>query len=151
MQIRIDDLSAPEIQVLLEEHLQNMTALSPPESVHALDLTGLRKPEITCWTVWSDNKLLGCGALKELDPQHGEIKSMRTAAAHRRKGVAKALLTHIVTEARARQYTRLSLETGSMKAFEPAHRLYESFGFKYCLPFADYLDDPNSLFMTKTL
>jgi putative acetyltransferase len=151
MLIRVDDLTGPEIRTLLEEHLRNMYVLSPPESVHALDLAGLRRPEITFWTAWSDGSLVGCGALKELDPGHGEVKSMRTATAHRRKGVGRAMLEHIVAEARGRAYARLSLETGSMPAFLPARRLYESFGFTYCAPFADYADDPNSAFMTLTL
>ncbi|HVO29632.1 MAG TPA: GNAT family N-acetyltransferase [bacterium] len=151
MEIRVDDLAGPEVRALLQEHLDNMHQLSPPESVHALDLEGLRKPEITFWTVWSGAELMGCGALKELDPTHGEIKSMRTANAHRRKGVARMMLAHILEEARRRGYARLSLETGSMKAFEPAQQLYASFGFEYCGPFADYVLDPNSVFMTKTL
>jgi putative acetyltransferase len=151
MQIRVDDLAGSEIRALLTEHLRNMHQLSPPESVHALDLAGLQKPEITFWTVWSQAELLGCGALKELSPAHGEIKSMRTVSAHRRKGVARAMLQHIILEARKRSYVRLSLETGSMPAFEPARRLYESFGFTYCGPFGDYNDDPNSAFLTRTL
>lgn len=151
VQIRLDDLSGPEIRALLEEHLRSMHSLSPPESVHALDLDGLRRPEITFWTVWSGNELLGCGALKELDPRHGEIKSMRTAQAHLRKGVARAMLEHIIREAKRRSYARLSLETGSMEAFEPAQRLYASYGFTHCPPFADYAEDPNSVFMTRLL
>ena len=151
MQIRIDDLAGAEIRALLDEHLHDMYQLSPPESVHALDLTALRKPEITFWTVWSQGDLLGCGALKELTAVHGEVKSMRTASAHRRKGVARAMLQHIIAEARRRSYARLSLETGSMLAFEPARSLYESFGFTYCSPFADYAEDPNSVFLTRTL
>lgn len=151
MLIRVDDLTGPEIRALLEEHLRNMHELSPPESVHALDLAALRRPEITFWTAWSGGALVGCGALKELDPTHGEVKSMRTASFHRRKGVGRAMLEHIVAEARARSYRRLSLETGSMAAFLPARRLYESFGFTSCAPFADYTDDPNSAFMSLAL
>ena len=151
MQIRLDDLSGPEVHDLLEEHLRNMRQLSPPESVHALDLDALRRPGITFWTVWAGGELLGCGALKELDRGHGEVKSMRTASAHRRKGVARAMLDHIIAEARDRSYARLSLETGSISAFEPAQRLYEDFGFARCTPFADYRDDPNSVFMTLAL
>jgi putative acetyltransferase len=151
MLIRVDDLTGPEIRALLEEHLRNMHELSPPESVHALDLAALRRPEITFWTAWDGRTLLGCGALKELDRTHGEVKSMRTASAHRRKGVGRAMLVHIIAEARARSYARLSLETGSMAAFLPARMLYESFGFTSCAPFADYTDDPNSAFMTRTL
>jgi putative acetyltransferase len=151
MHIRLDDLSDPQVHALLQEHLRSMSQQSPPESVHALDLDGLRKPEITFWTAWSGSALLGCGALKELTPVHGEIKSMRTASAHRRKGVARAVLTHIIEEARKRSYARLSLETGAMQAFEPAQRLYGSFGFAYCPPFAGYIEDPNSVFMTRAL
>ena len=148
MNIKIDDLTGSEIQALLQEHLDSMKLYSPPESIHALDLEALRKPEITFWTVWDNAELLGCGALKELDPQHGEIKSMRTAARHRRQGVATAMLTHILEEARQRGYKRLSLETGSNEAFAPARSLYAAFGFTYCDPFADYRLDPYSVFMT---
>jgi len=151
MEIRLDDLGGAEIRALLAEHLRNMHQISPPESVHALDLAALLKPDITFWTAWSDGELLGCGALKELTPHHGEIKSMRTASAHRREGVGSAMLQHIMAEARKRSYVRLSLETGSMAAFEPARRLYESFGFTYCPPFADYAEDPNSVFLTRML
>ncbi len=151
LRIRRDDLSGPEVQALLAEHLQGMRRISPPESVHALDLDALREPEITFWTAWSGGDLLGCGALKELSPEHGEIKSMRTASAHLRKGVARAVLDHILEEARRRGYARLSLETGATAAFAPAHRLYEGFGFTYCAPFADYGEDPHSVFMTREL
>jgi putative acetyltransferase len=150
MRIQVDDLSGTQIRALLEEHLRNMHELSPPESVHALDLAALRKPEITFWTIWSQGELWGCGALKALDPAHGEVKSMRTAAARRRQGVGRAMLEHIIAVARTRSYARLSLETGSMDAFAPARRLYESYGFSYCGPFADYTADPNSVFMTRT-
>lgn len=146
-----DDLSGQAIRALLSEHLDSMLSISPPESVHALDLTQLLKPEITFWTAWSTGELLGCGALKELSAAHGEIKSMRTASAHRRKGVARAMLDHIIGEARSRNYARLSLETGSQRAFEPARRLYASFGFVDCAPFNGYTDDPNSVFMFKDL
>lgn len=151
MQIRLDDLSGPEIHELLSEHLRNMAQLSPPESVHALDIDALRAPNVAFWTVWSGKELLGCGALKQLSSRHGEVKSMRTAVAHQRNGVARAVLEHIILEASKRSYRQLSLETGSLKAFEPARRLYEGFGFSYCVPFADYVEDPNSVFMTKLL
>jgi putative acetyltransferase len=128
-----------------------MALHSPPESVHALNLEGLKKPEITFWSVWDQDELVGCGALKELDSQHGELKSMRTSSLHLRKGVAKRLLEHIMEEAKRRGYQRVSLETGSMDAFEPARRLYASFGFKYCKLFSDYIEDPNSVFMAKEL
>lgn len=152
MDIRLDrQLADPRIIDLLQEHLRDMARHSPPESIHALDLSGLRRPELSFWTVWDGADLLGCGALKQLDAGHGEIKSMRTADAHRRRGVAAAMLRHLVDEAAARSYRRLSLETGSMAAFEPARRLYASFGFAFCGPFADYVDDPNSVFMTRLL
>ncbi len=151
MKIIVDDLSGPEIKALLQEHLDSMKLYSPPESIHALDLEALRRPEITFWTAWENGDLLGCGALKELDAQHGEIKSMRTSARHRRQGVAKALLVHILEESRRRGYKRLSLETGSHEAFAPARNLYAALGFKYCEPFADYHLDPYSVFMTMEL
>jgi len=151
LRIVADDLSGAEIRALLEEHLQSMYALSPPESVHALDLGKLRQPDITFWTVWDDGALVGCGALKELDRAHGEIKSMRTPQALRRRGAGRAMLAHILEVARSRKYERLSLETGSGDAFAPAQRLYESFGFTRCGPFADYVLDPNSVFMTLDL
>jgi len=138
MQIELDDLSRPEVHALLQEHLSSMHELSPPDSVHALDLHALRESNVTFWTAWEDGLLLGCGALKELTPTHGEVKSMRTPQSVRRRGAGQAVLTHIVAEARSRGYRRLSLETGSMAAFKPAHTLYERFGFRFCAPFADY-------------
>jgi putative acetyltransferase len=151
MDIKVDDLTGSEVAELVREHLQSMTLHSPQESIHALNLDALRKSEITFWSAWEGDELVGCGALKELDGQHGEIKSMRTSSSHLRKGVAKRLLQHIIEEAKRRGYRRLSLETGSMDAFEPARRLYASFGFQYCKPFSDYIEDPNSVFMTKEL
>jgi len=151
MRIKRDDLSGSEIRELLQEHLASMKRHSPPESVHALPIEGLCKPEITFWTVWENGELFGCGALKELDSKHGEIKSMRTASRHVRKGVAQTLLHHIIGEAERRGYRRLSLETGSMQAFAPARQLYTRNGFTFCGPFAEYVEDPNSVFMTKEL
>lgn len=151
MQIKIDDLAGPEIAALLAEHLRGMAAHSPPESRHALDLTGLRHPSITFWSVWDGKTLVGCGALKELGPTHGELKSMRTAATHLRRGVASRLLEHILDVARSRGYRRLSLETGAMAAFMPAHQLYARFGFTPCAPFGDYRPDPNSVFLSTSL
>jgi len=151
LQIRPDDLSGTQVRRLLQEHLRSMRALSPPESVHALDIDALRQPDVSFWTVWSGDDLLGCGALRELDPSHGEIKSMRTSEAHRRRGAARCMLTHLIAEAQARAYARLSLETGAMAAFEPAQQLYRSFGFRYCAPFGDYVEDPHSVFMTREL
>jgi putative acetyltransferase len=151
MQIEPDDLSRPAIHALLNEHLQSMYELSPPESVHALDLEKLRRPDISFWSAWDGATLLGCGALKDLGAGHGEIKSMRTPTALRRRGAGRAILAHILEVARSRGYERLSLETGSMAAFRPAQQLYESFGFTYCEPFGDYVLDPNSAFMTLRL
>ena len=151
MHIVLDDLSGPHIHALLQAHLDHMHTLSPPESVHALDLDALRQPDITFWSAWEGGALMGCGALKQLDTAHGEVKSMRTADAHRRKGVARAILLRILEEARARGYTTLSLETGSMAAFVPAHQLYQSLGFAPCPPFGDYAEDPHSVFMRKQL
>jgi len=150
-EIRGDALDGPEIAALLQTHLDHAAAHSPPESVHALDLERLRAPEITFWSVWSGGTLLGCGALKELSPVHGEIKSMHTASAYRGKGVAAYLLTHILNEAKARSYQRVSLETGSMAAFAPARALYTRFGFGPCAPFAQYREDPYSVCMTLDL
>ena len=151
MKIEIDDLTRPAIHALLNEHLRSMHALSPPESVHALDLDSLRRPEITFWTAWDGPALLGCGALKELSRTHGEVKSMRTPEAQRRTGAGRALLRHIIATAKSRGYDRLSLETGSMTAFMPARRLYESAGFTETGPFGAYVEDPNSVFMTLAL
>lgn len=148
MKIKKDDVTASEVIALLQDHLQSMTLHSPPESIHALDTDRLRQPDITFWSAWDGEDLLGCGALKELDSRHGEIKSMKTSPQHIRKGVAKQLLLHIIEVAKRRGYQRISLETGSMDAFHPARRLYEKAGFQYCEPFADYKEDPNSLFMT---
>jgi putative acetyltransferase len=151
MKFRLDDLRGPEIAALLEEHLQDMHANSPPGSVHALDLSGLRKPGISFWTVWDDSLLVACCALKELDRTHGELKSMRVARTARGRGVGGMLVEHLLAEARRRGYRRLSLETGSMDFFVPARRLYARFGFAECGPFADYRPDSNSKFMTLEL
>ena len=147
LRIELDDLSGPEVAAFLGEHINEMKAISPPESKHALDLDGLRKPEVTFWTVWDNKNLVGCGALKELNTNHGEIKSMRTSVETRGKGVASRILEHIITEASHRGYSRLSLETGAMSFFKPAHQLYRKYGFIECLPFAEYIEDPNSIFM----
>jgi putative acetyltransferase len=151
VEIKIDDLSGSEIAEFLEEHIKEMKSVSPPESKHALDLEGLRKPEITFWTVWENSHLIGCGAIKELDADHAEIKSMRTAISFRGKGVASMLLQHILSEAKLQGYRRMSLETGSMPFFEPARKLYVKHGFEDCAPFSTYREDPNSVFMTVRL
>lgn len=151
MRTEVDDLSRPEVHALLAEHLQDMYEFSPPESVHALNLDGLRASDITFWTVWNETELVACGALKELDPRHGEVKSMRTPASKRRQGAGRFVLSHIIDVARRRGYQRLSLETGAMEPFKPAHRLYESYGFSYCGPFGSYTEDPSSIFISLEL
>jgi putative acetyltransferase len=147
MRIEIDDLSRPGVHDLLSEHLANMYELSPPEQVFALDLSKLKSPDITFWTVWEEDVLLGCGALKELTSTHGEIKSMRTPAKLRSRGAGRAVLNRIVETARQRGYTLLSLETGTHPAFLAAQQLYRSAGFQESGPFAGYMEDPHSLFM----
>jgi putative acetyltransferase len=149
--IKLDDLSGPEIRALLEVHFAGMLANSPKGSCHFLDFDGLNSPDVTFWSIWDGRDLMGCGALKELSPTEGEIKSMRTAEAHLRKGAAAQMLDHIIAEARARGCTRLSLETGSSDAFMPATLLYVARGFKPCPPFGDYIEDPFSRFFTLAL
>ena len=151
MQILVDDLSGPEIARFLDEHVQQLRSITPPESKHALDLDGLRKPWITFWSVLDGDSLVGCGAIKRLDAGHAELKSMRTRPTRKRSGIASLLLAHIIAEAQRADFTRLSLETGSAEFFLPARKLYEKFGFDYCEPFADYKPDPSSAFMTRTL
>ena len=151
MRIQLDDLSGADVQALLAEHLAQMRSQSPPESVHALDLSGLKQADVSFWTGWIDGRLAACGALKTLTPEHGEIKSMRTADAFLRRGVAARMLAHILDEARSRGLERLSLETGSSPAFEPALALYRNHGFRDCAPFAGYKPDPFSRFMTRPL
>lgn len=151
MLITTDDPGRDDVAALLAEHLADMHATSPPESVHALDVDALRAPTITFWTAREDGLLLGCGALKELSPEHGEVKSMRTAAVARGRGVGTGVLRHIVGEARARGHARLSLETGTQDYFAAAHRLYLRHGFVPCGPFADYTLDPASAYFTLVL
>ena len=151
MKIIIDDLTDPQIAEFLDDHLKEMKSVSPPESKHALDLEGLRNPEITFWSVWEEDKLVGCGALCELNSKHCEIKSMRTSPEFKRKGIASSLLQHILNECEKRGYKKVSLETGSMDYFLPAINLYKKFGFSICEPFSNYKEDPNSVFMTKEL
>ncbi len=151
LQIRTDDLTGPEIADLLRSHLEFARRHSPPESVHALDLDRLRAPEITFWSVWDGDALVGFGALKELAADHGEIKSMHTAEAHRGKGVASRLVEHILAEARRRGYRWVSLETGTPAGFAPARDLYARYGFQECPPFPPYREDPYSVCMTLDL
>jgi putative acetyltransferase len=151
LQILEDDLTGERIANLLREHLDDMHDNTPPESVHALDLEGLRSPDITFWSAWDGDELLGCGALKELDSSSGEIKSVRTAKAYRGKGVASKMLEHIIEEARRRNYDCLNLETGGLAEFAAARAFYSRYGFEYRGPFADYIDDPYSVLMTRKL
>lgn len=151
LDIRVDDLTSAPIAAFLAEHLRDMHATSPPESVHALDLAGLRQPTITFWSVWSHDELRGCAALKHLDERHAELKSMRTAPQHRGKGLGGQILQFVMEEARRRGYRRLSLETGSQPYFLPARSLYAARGFLPCPPFGPYTDDPNSVYMTREL
>lgn len=152
MQIAIDDLSSPEIIELLTAHVAEMRRVTPrEESVHALDLDGLRKPEVTFWSLRDGDAIAGCGAIKRIDATHAEIKSMRTAAAYQRRGVAARLLAHIEAESVRMGLTRLSLETGAEDFFAPARALYLRSGFDYCEPFGDYVPDPLSVFMTKAI
>ncbi|WP_025564655.1 GNAT family N-acetyltransferase [Psychromonas sp. SP041] len=151
MKITLDDLLGTEIFSLLQEHLEDMKATSPPESVHALNLEALKDPSVQFWTLWDEQMLAGCGAFKKLDSKHAEIKSMRTSNGYKNQGVASKLLIHIIEQAKLSGMSRLSLETGSMDYFLPAHALYLKHGFSFCAPFADYEEDPNSKFMSLDL
>jgi len=151
MRIEADDLSRPAVRALIDEHLGDMHATSPPESIHALTHDDLQADHVSLWTVWDGERLLGCGALKELGDHEGEIKTMRTARDARGQGVGSAVLAYLLSEARRRGYRRVSLETGTQDYFAAAHRLYARHGFVECPPFADYVLDPNSTFMTLAL
>ena len=150
-QIRLDDLTGPEPTALLQLHLDEMHQWSPPESVHAMPIERLRAPDVTFYSAWHGDSLAACGALKQIDPAHGELKSMRAHPDYRGRGAGKAILTHLLAEARARGYTRVSLETGRPAQFLPARRLYESHGFAECPPFGSYAADPFSICMTRVL
>ena len=151
MRIIDGDLGDPRVIELLRTHLHNARAQTAPGSDHALDVAGLQAPDISFWTIWRDDALAGCGALKRLTAAHGEVKSMHTAQTVRRTGVGSAMLRHIMAAARADGMSRLSLETGSWDYFAPAHALYRQHGFAECGPFGDYVLDPNSVFMTRDL
>jgi len=155
MQIRKGGLDDPQVIALLKTHLEQSHAESPPESVHALDVSALKAPQIRFFSAWDGETLLGMGAWKRLGDidgsGHGEVKSMHTARAARGRGIATALLRHIMEDAKAHGIARLSLETGSMEYFRPAHALYTRHGFVECAPFAGYAPDPNSVFMTRAL
>ncbi|MFB9885448.1 GNAT family N-acetyltransferase [Balneatrix alpica] len=151
MHIRLDDLRSPQVVSFLQAHLQDMRAVSPPESKHALDVEALQQPDVQFWTLWMGEDLLGCAALKRLSALDAELKSMRTKAHARKQGIGTLMLNHVLEQARLQGYRRISLETGSMPFFAPARRLYQRFGFVPCPPFASYRPDPNSVFMTLLL
>jgi putative acetyltransferase len=151
MDIRRGDLDDPRIVALLRFHFNKCHEVTPPGSAHAFDVTRLKSPEIDFWAAWEGETLLGVGAMKPLDATHGEVKSMHTAEAARRRGVGGAILRHIIETSRARGLTRLSLETGSFGYFVPAVALYKSHGFTECPPFGDYKLDPNSVFLTRPI
>lgn len=148
---RLDDVSGVEVRALIARHLAGMHASSPPESVHAFDAAQLRQPGLRFWSAWLGEELVGCGALKQLDAERGELKSMRVADAYLGRGFGRAILEHLMREGRAMGLQSLWLETGSAPAFAPALRLYESAGFVRCGPFGDYVEDPFSIFMTRAL
>lgn len=151
MRIGVDDVSRPAVIALVEYHLRSMHEISPPDSVFALDLSGLKHPSVTFWTVWDGDELLGMGGLKQLDAEHGEIKSMRTAPTALRRGVGSKMLDHIIAEARTRGYRRLNLETGSNAPFAPAWAMYERARFVPCAPFGGYSDTSFSRYFTLEL
>ena len=140
-----DDLNGADIQALLERHAAGMAEASPPGTCHFFDLDALRAPSVTVWSIWDGDALAGCGALHELDPTHGELKSMRTHDEHLGKGVGRQMLDHLMVVARDRGYERLSLETGVQPGFEPARTLYARHGFARCGPFGSYVEDGNSI------
>jgi putative acetyltransferase len=151
MQIIAGDLGDPRVVELIQLHLKASRAQTPPGSVHALDLIGLQSPDISFWTIWDGETLLGIGALRRLTSDHAEVKSMHTAQFARRRGVGTAMLEHIIAVAQTSRCSRLSLETGSSDYFKPARALYRTHGFVECPPFADYVLDPNSVFMSLDL
>lgn len=151
IEFREGDVAHPQIVSLLETHLATMRTTSPPENVFALDLKGLQKPDVTFWSIWEAERAMCCGALRELTESHGEIKSMHTLQVFRGRGLGAIMLERILGESNIRGYKRLSLETGSHEAFQPAIRLYQRYGFQMCGPFAPYEANPFSLFMTKEL
>jgi putative acetyltransferase len=151
MDIRKDDLGGADIIALLRLHVDHLREITPPGSSHALDLDGLRRPDIRFWSMWDGPLLLGCGALKHLDSESAEIKSMHTIRSRRGEGLGQSMLDHLLAQARLSGYRAVLLETGSFAAFLPARCLYEKNGFDYCAPFADYRQDPNSVFMRKAL
>lgn len=151
MEIKVDNLTNPKVQKLLYDHHNDMTSISPPESTHTLGISELKKTDVTFWSAWEESDLVGCGALKEINAEAAEIKSMRTQESSRGKGIGAALLKHIINFAKDQGYRSIYLETGSMPFFKPARKLYQKYGFENCKPFAAYTEDPNSVFMLKQL
>ncbi len=151
MRIIRDDLTHTKVIALLQEHMDDMLATSPPESVHALDIAKLQNSNVVFWSMWDGSELAGCGAYVPIDNTHAEVKSMRTSAGYKNKGVASRMLKHIMNDAKANGFTKVSLETGSQVYFKPAVQLYLKHGFEFTTPFADYTDDPNSRFLTRPL
>ena len=151
MKISDGGLDDPRVQTLIAHHFHTARAETAPGSAHALDLSGLKSPDIHFWSAWEENRVIAVGALKRLSESHGEIKSMHTEQSHRRKGAGSAMLRHIIASARQMGLSRLSLETGSWPFFTPAHEFYRRHGFAECPPFASYVPDPNSVFMTQEL
>ncbi len=151
MEIKIGNIESIELRQLLEEHHEDMLKHSPKKSVHALDLSSFVSADITFWTLYINDELAGCAALKKLNEKHAELKSMRTSPHYLRKGVASTLLTHVLKMAKEQCFEKISLETGTMKVFAPAQKLYLAFGFEVCEPFSDYKEDSYSMFLTKTI
>lgn len=151
IKIQTANLDTPEFAALIDTHAELMLSLSPPGSCHFLPMDGLRTPDVTVWEMRDDETLVGCGALQELSARHGEVKSMHMLNQRRGSGLGRKMLDHILSEAQSRDYSRLSLETGSMAGFKPSRTLYQSIGFTICPPFGDYVEDPNSVFMSLTL
>ena len=149
--IQSADLDTPEFAELIDTHAALMLSLSPPGSCHFLPMDSLKRPDVTVWEMRDGKTLIGCGALQHLSETHGEVKSMHTLERYRGAGLGRRMLEHVIEMARARSYTRLSLETGSVEGFKPSRMLYHSFGFEICPPFGDYVEDPHSVFMTRTL
>lgn len=156
IEIQSADLGTPEFAALIDTHATLMLSLSPPGSCHFLPIDSLKRPDVTVWEMrdWGQEDgetLVGCGALQQLSDTHGEVKSMHTLARYRGAGLGRKMLEHVIAVAKERGYDRLSLETGSMDGFKPSRMLYRSFGFEICPPFGDYVEDPHSVFMTRTL
>ena len=140
-----------EVNNLLKKHFIELRSVSPAGSTHVLDIDGLKDPSIKFWSLWEDNKLIGCGALKFLEKEHGEFKSIRVANEFRKNGIGERIINHLIEEAKKLKISKLSIETGAGKFFLPARKLFSKFGFKSCPPFAHYKDDPNSCYYTLDL